>query len=105
MIRFYTQESSLIPEISAKISAIFSPKNISEEWRKNAEILRNLILNESEIPAEFNEFKSNLMKKSALKGKAFFMPLRLLLTNSEHGPELSELFPLIRDEIRAVVAL
>lgn len=105
LIRFYTQESSLIPEISAKISAIFSPKNISEEWRENAEILRNLILNESEIPAEFNEFKSNLMKKSALKGKAFFMPLRLILTNSEHGPELSELFPLIRDEIRAVVAL
>ena len=105
LIRFYTQESSLIPEISAKISAIFSPKNISEEWRENAEILRNLILNESEMPAEFNEFKSNLMKKSALKGKAFFMPLRLLLTNSEHGPELSELFPLIRDEIRAVVAL
>lgn len=105
LIRFYTQESSLIPEISAKISAIFSPKDISEEWRENAEILRNLILNESEIPAEFNEFKSNLMKKSALKGKAFFMPLRLLLTNSEHGPELSELFPLIRDEIRAVVAL
>lgn len=105
LIRFYTQESSLIPEISAKISAIFSPKNISEEWRENAEILRNLILNESKIPAEFNEFKSNLMKKSALKGKAFFMPLRLLLTNSEHGPELSELFPLIRDEIRAVVAL
>lgn len=105
LIRFYTQESSLIPEISAKISAIFSPKNISEEWRENAEILRNLILNESEIPAEFNEFKSNLMKKSALKGKAFFMPLRLLLTNSEHGPEISELFPLIRDEIRAVVAL
>lgn len=105
LIRFYTQESSLIPEISAKISAIFSPKNISEEWRENAEILRNLILNESEIPAEFNEFKSNLMKKSALKGKVFFMPLRLLLTNSEHGPELSELFPLIRDEIRAVVAL
>ena len=105
LIRFYTQESSLIPEISAKISAIFSPKNISEEWRENAEILRNLILNESEIPAEFNEFKSNLMKKSALKGKAFFMPLRLLLANSEHGPELSELFPLIRDEIRAVVAL
>jgi len=105
LIRFYTQESSLIPEISAKISAIFSPKNISEEWHENAEILRNLILNESEIPAEFNEFKSNLMKKSTLKGKAFFMPLRLLLTNSEHGPELSELFPLIRDEIRAVVAL
>ena len=71
LIRFYTQESSLIPEISAKISAIFSPKNISEEWRKNAEILRNLILNESEIPAEFNEFKSNLMKKSALKAKRF----------------------------------
>ena len=105
LIRFYTQESSLIPEISAKISAIFSPKNISEEWRENAEILRNLILNESEIPVEFNEFKSNLMKKSALKGKAFFMPLRLLLTNSGHGPELSELFPLIRDEIHAVVAL
>ena len=36
LARFYTQESSLIPEIKEKISAIYSKKEIPDEWRENA---------------------------------------------------------------------
>jgi len=102
LIRFYTQESSLIPEIKAKVEAIFAKKEIPAECQKNAEILRNLILN-SEIPAEFDAFKNELSVNSGLKGKEFFHPLRLLLTGSEKGPELKLLFPLIRDRIKEIV--
>jgi len=44
----------------------------------------------------FDEFKSHVMKESGFKGKNFFKPLRLLLTGAEHGPELSEVYPLIK---------
>ncbi|MDA3046095.1 glutamate--tRNA ligase [Campylobacter sp. VBCF_06 NA8] len=103
LVKFYTQESSLIPEIKAKISAIFSQKEIPSEFSQNAEILRNEILNLTQIPAEFSELKTILMEKTALKGKAFFMPLRLLLTGAPHGPELGELYPLIKSSIKEIL--
>ena len=58
-----------------------------------------------DIPDNFDEFKNTLIQKSNLKGKAFFMPLRLLLTGAEHGPELKEIFPLIKKDIKRIVAL
>jgi len=45
---------------------------------------------------DFDEFKSLIMKESGFKGKNFFKPLRVLLTGAEHGPELSEIYPLIK---------
>ena len=57
-----------------------------------------------EISKDFNEFKQNLMKLTNLKGKNFFMSLRILLTNQTHGPELSELYPLIKDDIKEIVS-
>ncbi len=37
-------------------------------------------------------------KASGVKGKEFFMPVRLALTDSEHGPEMNRLIPLIGKE-------
>lgn len=36
-----------------------------------------------------------VMKETGVKGKDFFMPVRLALTDVEHGPELNRLIPLI----------
>lgn len=105
LARFYTQESSLIPEIKEKISAIYSKKQISDEWGENSRILKEKILEFKEFPETFKEFQSELSSKSGLKGKNFFMPLRLLLTGVEHGPELSELYALIKDDLREIVSL
>ncbi|MBP3207198.1 MAG: glutamate--tRNA ligase [Campylobacter sp.] len=105
LIKFYTQESSLVPEIKAKVEKIYSKKEIPNEFSENAEILREKIAEFVQIPTEFSEFKANLMEKSGLKGKNFFMPLRLLLTGEAHGPELSELWGYIKDDIKEIVAL
>lgn len=105
LARFYTQESSLIPEIKEKISAIYSKKEIPDEWRENSKALKEQILEFQTFPETFKEFQSQLMAKTALKGKGFFMPLRLLLTGAQHGPELSELYALIKDDLREIVSL
>lgn len=106
LARFYTQESSLIPEIKAKIKAIFSPKIIPEEWAQNATILKEKILNSPEftqMPSEFSEFAQILTAQTGFKGKAFYMPLRLLLTGAPHGPELKDLYPLIKNKITEIL--
>lgn len=102
LVKFYTQESSLIPEIKEKIEKIYSKKSFTN-FQNEAKILKNLIIN-MEIPDTYDEFKSNLAA-SNLKGKSFFMPLRLLLTGNEHGPDLKELYELIKNDLKEIVIL
>ena len=103
LIRFYTQEGSLIPEIKEKILQIYSKKTIPSEYKEYVDLIKNAI-SKVEISKDFNEFKQNLMKLTNLKGKNFFMSLRILFTNQTHGPELSELYLLIKDDIKEIVS-
>lgn len=102
LVKFYTQEASLTKEIKEKISSIYSKKEIKEEFAKEANILRDKIQKLEKIE-NYESFKKELMEKSELKGKKFFMPLRLLLTGKEHGPDLSELFDLIKKDIKEII--
>lgn len=106
LIKFYTQEASLIPRIKEKIAAIYSAKDIPHEWAAQAQALREAILNllsSNGASAEFNDFKAALSQATSLKGKSLFMPLRFLLTGAPHGPELSELYPLIRADLKEIL--
>lgn len=101
LIKFYTQESSLLPEIKEKVEKIFNTKIEPDEYKNEFEILKEAIKNLKPCD-NYNEFKSELMSITKLKGKNFFMPLRVLLTAELHGPELSELYPLIKDKIKEI---
>lgn len=52
----------------------------------------------------FEEFESTMMKKSGLKGENFVKPLRLLLTGTEQGPELSDLYTYIKPYLLEVAS-
>lgn len=63
------------------------------------------------LPAEpwdessFKAWADAVKAATGAKGKALFMPLRLLLTGCDHGPELKHLFPLIGpDRVRRRLA-
>ena len=88
----------------------------AEEW---AEIIKNPIkpykfdielskafletLPKGEIDAEFwGKWTKAIMKKTGLKGKAVFAPLRETLTGRQKGPEMAKLLPLLgRERIMA----
>lgn len=46
--------------------------------------------------AEFKAMVERLKTSTGLKGKALFMPLRLAITGSDHGPELVRVIPLLK---------
>ncbi|MCI0400370.1 MAG: glutamate--tRNA ligase [Gammaproteobacteria bacterium] len=49
-------------------------------------------------PHDYQAFVAELQKKSSLRGKALFAPLRAALTGRADGPELKALFPLMGPE-------
>ncbi|MDR2789453.1 MAG: glutamate--tRNA ligase [Campylobacteraceae bacterium] len=100
--KIYTEEGSAVKEIEPKVKAIFAPKNAPEGFEKEFDTLKTILQNAPYFEG-FDDFKSYLMEKSSLKGKAFFKPLRHLLTNSEHGPELANLYPAVKTYIKEIV--
>lgn len=98
LAKFYTQEASTLKEIKEKIQSIFAPKDY-KEFEQEGKILKNTLQNHT-MEEHYEEFKQNLMQKSTLKGKSFFMPLRILLTGKTCGPELSDLYPYIKPFIQ-----
>lgn len=103
LARFYTQEASTINELKEKLNAIFGTKNFGE-FKDECEKIKGILNSPKfELAKDYESFKNELMQKSGLKGKNFFMPLRLVLTNSAHGPELSELYGLLKPFIKDIV--
>jgi glutamyl-tRNA synthetase len=43
----------------------------------------------------WGQWTNNVKTKTGRQGKALFMPLRLALTGTDHGPEMKVLLPMI----------
>ncbi len=100
---YLEEEASTINELESKIKSIFAPKNFEGEWSAQMHTMEDIIQNAPMID-DFNEFKAHIMKESGLQGKDFFHPLRLILTGAEHGPELSQIYPLIKPYLLEVAS-
>lgn len=101
--KIYLEEASTLNELRAKINALLEPKDIgasyegcdfSKQCEKLFEVLSQVAKNP---PSSYEEFKSIAMKQSELKGKEFFKPLRILLTGASHGPDISAMYPHLRE--------
>ena len=103
LAKIYLEEASTTTELESKIKPIFSPKDFDGEWGEQMRVIEKIIF-EAPMINTFDEFKSYMMKESGLKGENFFEPLRLLLTGAKHGPELSDIYPLIKSYILEVAS-
>jgi glutamyl-tRNA synthetase len=103
LAKLYLEEASTTKEIDAKIKAIFSPKRFEGEWSEKMRTLETLVQDAPMFTA-FNDFTSYLTKASGLEGENLFKPLRLLLTGVDRGPELSDLYPLIKSYLLEIAS-
>ena len=95
LVKLYLTEASTINELASKIRPIFTPKVFEGKWAEEMQIIQKIIENAPMIKT-FDDFKSYIMEKSGLEGENFSTPLRLLLTGVENGPELCDIYPLIK---------
>ena len=101
LAQFYTEEASTLHEIKEKIDKIFAPKSC-EDFQEEFELLKD-IAQKAPFFAEFDAFKAHLSQTSGLKGKRLFKPLRVLLTGAQSGPNLSDLYPYIKNYLGEII--
>ena len=100
--KLYLEESHTTNELRVKIDMIFSQKGLlkgfEEEQSKIIEAIKEIGILE-----DFNDLKKEITAKTSLKGKSLFMPLRYALSGAEHGPNLSDLYPLIKNYLMEII--
>ena len=101
LAKVYLEEASTINEIKVKIDAIFAIKTC-EDFAEEFKILKEAF---KDMPyfKEFDAFKASLGEKSGLKGKKFVNPLRVLLTGADSGPDLSDIYPHIKNYLGEII--
>ena len=52
---------------------------------------------------DFEELKKYIAEKTSLKGKQLFKPLRYVLTGADNGPNISDIYPLIKNYLGEIV--
>jgi len=102
LAKLYLEEASTLKELKSKIETIFNSKRDFGEFSQEAEELK-AIMREIELPPTFKEFKKEVFKQTPLRGKRFFKPLRLILSGSDKGPEISELYQTLYPKIEEVI--
>jgi glutamyl-tRNA synthetase len=102
LAKLYTEESSTLNEIQTKIEKIFAPKEAPKRYKEEFNKLK-AIAQDAPYFDRYGDFKRYLMSESELKSDAFLQPLRILLTGSEHGPNLSDLYPYIKSYLGEII--
>ena len=91
-----------IAEIRPYIEALFAPKPFGGPRGETMRRLRDAI-RKAPLFERYDELEAYLKEETGLEGEALAEPLRLLLTGSEEGPELSELYPYLKSYLQEIV--
>ncbi|WP_456322575.1 glutamate--tRNA ligase [Hydrogenimonas sp.] len=102
LAKCYLEEGDTIKEIKPKIEAIFAAKPYESACGDQMRRLRDAIKAAPHFET-FAELENYLAQKTEQEEKSFSKPLRLLLTGSECGPELSLLFPYLKSYLQEIV--
>jgi glutamyl-tRNA synthetase len=100
--KLFLNEVSTIKEIKEKIELIFSVKSTYEGFEKEFVELK-LCVKDAPFFENFEEFKKYIGEKNGLKDEHIQGLLRYILTGSKMGPELSDIYPLIKNYLGEIV--
>ena len=103
LAKLYLKEASTINELALKIRPIFAPKDFSTECGEHMRIIADVIADAPMIKT-FDELKIYIMNKTGLKDENVLKPLRYLLTGTSNGPELSDIYPLIKSYLLEIAS-
>ncbi|BAK73416.1 MULTISPECIES: glutamate--tRNA ligase [Arcobacter] len=100
--KIFLEEASTIKEIKEKIEPIFTPKNSCEGFEEEFSKLKEC-LQKAPFFEDYEELKKYVMEQTGLKGKNLFKPLRYILTGVDNGPNISDIYPLVKNYLGEII--
>ena len=98
LAKLYLEEASTIKEIKSKLNNIFSQKSTLEGFEQESKNIKEA-LKIAPYFENYDDLKDYVVEKTGLKGKNLFKPLRYILTGVENGPNLTDIYPFIKNYI------
>ncbi|MGJ0341568.1 glutamate--tRNA ligase [Aliarcobacter cryaerophilus] len=98
LAKLYLEEASTIKEIKSKLNNIFSQKSTLEGFEQESQAIKEALKNALYFE-NYDDLKDYVIQKTELKGKNLFKPLRYILTGVENGPNLTDIYPFIKNYI------
>jgi len=102
LAKLYLEETSTILEIKYKIDSIFSQKLPLKDYEVQFEKIKDC-LQKAPFFENYEDLKSYIIEKTSLKGKDLFKPLRFILTGAQNGPNISDIYPFIKNYLGEIV--
>lgn len=102
LAKVFMEESNTINDLKFKINLIFGEKSSLDGFENELNLV-NDCLSHAPFMDNFEGLKKYVGEKTSLKGKNLFMPLRFALTGAEHGPNLSEIYPYIKNYLGEII--
>lgn len=100
LAKLYTEEADTAAQIKEKVDLIFVPKK-SDEYQEGLDKLKDII-KDAPFFEKFDDFRIYLEEKSKIKGQKFLNLLKILFIGKESGPDLEDLYPLLRNYIQEI---
>ena len=100
--KIFLEEASTIKEIKEKVAPIFAPKTLLPGFEEESLKLKEC-LKEAPFFDDFEELKKYVSEKTNLKDKNLFKPLRYILTGADNGPNILDIYPLIKNYLGEIV--
>ncbi len=100
--KIYLEECSTIKQIKEKIDTIFSKKGSVSDFEEELKILKEC-LQQAPFIDQFDDFEKYIIQHTDLTKEKLLIPLRFTLTGVKSGPDLSEIYPLIKNYLGEIV--
>ncbi|MFW2378265.1 glutamate--tRNA ligase [Aliarcobacter butzleri] len=100
--KLFLEEASTIKEIKEKIKPIFATKTTLEGFENEFKAIKEC-LQKAAYFDNYEDLKNYIVNETSLKGKNLFKPLRYILTGVENGPNLSDIYPLIKNYLGDII--
>jgi glutamyl-tRNA synthetase len=102
LARIYLEKIATTKELKAKIAPIFKQRVFPQEFAEQAQLMTKAIKSAPYFE-EYEDFKNYVMKESGLQGEDYLKPIRILLTNSEHGPDVAEIYKYLKNYLGEII--
>uniref|UniRef100_UPI00404863B0 glutamate--tRNA ligase n=1 Tax=Aliarcobacter sp. TaxID=2321116 RepID=UPI00404863B0 len=100
--KLFLEEASTIKEIKSKIELIFNSKT---NYKESSEELLKVkdCLQKAPYFDNYNDLKNYIIEQTNLKDENLLKPLRYILTGAIDGPNITDIYPLIKNYLGEIV--
>jgi len=102
LARLYVDEAATTKELKTKIAPVFAAREIPETMRSDVEKMA-AVIKDAPYFENYADFEVYVKKEIDLGNEAFEKALRVLLTNSQSGPDIAEIYGCLKNYLGEII--